>query len=168
MPLGLSVGDVLRWRALVLPTSTCWAWMGAVGSDGYGRWAIRNWRGGQRTVTPHQVAAVLASGELLAGVTLLHDCEVRVCCRVGPGHVRIGTQAQNVRQAVARSRLVGPRPGWVDPRGPAGVSRAIQAALREAVDRSPGGLAAVLAAVVGGGDPRCALLPLFPVPSMAG
>jgi len=31
-----------RWRAQVLVTGTCHVWMGAVGSDGYGRIAIRN------------------------------------------------------------------------------------------------------------------------------
>lgn len=37
----LTAADVARWRALVLPTATCWVWCGAIGSDGYGRdWAI--------------------------------------------------------------------------------------------------------------------------------
>jgi len=58
-----------------------------------------------------------------------------------------------MRQAVARSRAVGPRPGRVDVRGKVGVSRAIQAALRDATDRSPAALAAVLAAVIAEGDP---------------
>ena len=39
--LALTAPDVRRWRASVLVTATCAVWMGAVGSDGYGRdWAI--------------------------------------------------------------------------------------------------------------------------------
>ena len=44
-----------RWRAQVLVTGTCHVWMGAVGSDGSGRIAIRNPEDGPRTLTPHQV-----------------------------------------------------------------------------------------------------------------
>ena len=44
-----------RWRAQVLVTGTCHVWMGAVGTDGYGRIAIRNPEDGPRTLTPHQV-----------------------------------------------------------------------------------------------------------------
>ena len=108
---------------------------------------------GARTLTPHQVGARLGYGPIPAGATVLHDCEVRLCCRAAPGHLRVGTQSENMRQAVARGRAVGPRPGRVDVRGKAGASRAIQAALLAAADRSPAGLAAVLAAVIAEGDP---------------
>jgi len=69
-----------------------------------------------------------------------------------------------MRQAVARGRAVGPRPGRVDVRGKAGASRAIQAALRDATGRSPAALAAVLAAVIADGDPLRDLHPLFDLP----
>jgi len=144
-PLRLSHGDIVRWRAQLLVTGTCHVWMGAVGSDGYGRIAIRNPEDGARTLTPHQVGARLGYGPIPAGATVLHDCEVRLCCRATPGHLRIGTQSENMRQAVARGRAVGPRPGRVDVRGKAGASRAIQAALRDATGRSPAALAAVIA-----------------------
>ena len=45
-------------------------------------------------------------GESVPGATLLHDCEVRLCCRYGNGHVQVGTQGENMRQAVARGRGV--------------------------------------------------------------
>ncbi len=35
--LALTAPDIARWRASVLVTATCAVWMGAVGSDGYGR-----------------------------------------------------------------------------------------------------------------------------------
>jgi len=159
--LALTAADTARWRALVLPTATCWVWCGAIGSDGYGRFGIRTVDYRPRTVTPHQVAAVVAGGELDAGVTILHDCDLRLCCRTDPGHVRVATQAENMQQAARRGRAAGPRPGLVDVRGKAGASRAVQTALRRAADCSPEGLAATLAAVVAAGDPRAELIPLF-------
>lgn len=162
-PLRLSHLDIVRWYKHVLPTGTCHIWMGAVGSDGYGRIAITNKEDGPRMLTPHQIGARLRFGVIPAGATILHDCEVRLCCRTDAGHVRIGTQGENMRDAVRRGRAVGPRPGRTDVRGKVGASRAIQAALAEAQDRSPAALAAVLAEVIAQGDPWRDLLPLFDV-----
>lgn len=157
--------DIARWHHGLLRTATCYIWTGAVGSDGYGRIAIKNRIDGPRMVTPHQIAAVLRFGPIPVGATVLHDCDVRLCCRADPGHVRIGTQGENIRDAVRRGRIVGPRPGRVDVRGKVGASRAIQAALAGAVDRSPEALAAALAAAIAEGDPWRDLLPLFPEPA---
>ena len=163
-PLRLSHADIVRWHEHLLPTATCHVWMGAVGSDGYGRFQITNRFDGTRMLTPHQVAARLGFGPIPEGATLLHDCEVRLCCRYGTGHVGVGTQSENMRHAVARGRAVGPRPGRTDVRGKVGASRAIQDALRDAVDRSPGNLARVLAGVIAEGDPMRDMLPLFDAP----
>jgi hypothetical protein len=163
-PLRLSHADIVRWKDKVLPTASCHIWMGAIGSDGYGRFSIHNQQDGTRMLTPHQVAARLAFGPIPLGASLLHDCEVRLCCNTAPGHERIATQGENMRQAVARGRAVGPRPGRVDVRGKAGASRAIQAALRDAVDSRPAALARILAAVLSEGDPWRDRLPLFDVP----
>lgn len=159
--LALTAADVARFRARVLATATCAVWLGTVGSDGYGRFAVRRDDGARRVVTPHQVAATLALGQIPAGATVVHDCDVRLCCRTGQGHVRIATQQENVAQAVARGRLCGPRPGMVDVRGPAGESRAIQVALTAAWAQQQQVLAEVLASVIAEGDPRAGLYPMF-------
>jgi hypothetical protein len=166
-PLRLSHADIVRWKDKVLPTASCHIWMGAIGSDGYGRFSIHNQQDGTRMLTPHQVAARLAFGPIPLGATLLHDCEVRLCCNTASGHTRIATQGENMRQAAARGRAVGPRPGRVDVRGKAGASRAIQAALHDAVDPSPDALAQILAAVLSEGDPWRDRLPLFDAPDHA-
>lgn len=153
VPLELTAADVARFHALTVATASCALWDGAIGSDGYGRFSLHAGGGVQRTVTPHQIAATLAHGPLSAGATLLHDCDVRVCVRVGPGHLHVGTQSENTRQAVRRGRMRGPRPGLVDVRGPRGQSRAIQTAVRASTDRTPVGLALVLADVLAAGDP---------------
>ncbi|MEO6704199.1 MAG: HNH endonuclease, partial [Jatrophihabitantaceae bacterium] len=137
VPLRLSQADRARYAALITLTDSCAIWVGAIGSDGYGRFSVQWPDGRQRTVTPHQVAATLAVGPLVAGVTLLHDCDVRLCVRVAEGHLHVGTQAENAQQAARRGRMRGPRPGLVDVRGKVGQSRAIQKALRASPDRSP-------------------------------
>jgi len=166
--LRLSNRDLNRWDRQVLVTATCHIWAGAIGSDGYGRFSITNPEDGARMLTPHQVGARLGFGPLPVDCTLMHDCEVRLCCSSAPGHVRIATQKENMRQAVARGRSRGPRPGLVDTRGVVGASRAVQAAIVSAVAADPGigkaGLAAVLAAAVAAGDPLRHLVALFDAP----
>jgi len=175
----LSRADVQRLRAQIVPTASCALWMGAVGSDGYGRFwvstpattpnvdpAVRV-RGG-RVITPHAAVSALVFGPLPLGSTHLHDCDVRLCVNTHPGHLRRGTQRENVRQAVARGQLRGPKPGMVDVRGPAGASRAIQDAIRAAITAgptSPAVLAHILAEVIAEGFPMVDVLPLFDEPA---
>ncbi len=123
MPLELTDAEVDRWAALIVPTASCSIWTGAVGRDGYGKFALQR-ASRQRTVTPHQVAVVAGGVEIPAGATLMHDCDVRVCVRVGPGRVVVATPRANLRQAADCGRLRGLHPGVVDERGRAGASRA--------------------------------------------
>jgi hypothetical protein len=162
VPLALTDADVARWRRRIGATSSCAVWLGAVGGDGYGPFTVHR-AGTERTVTPHQVAAVLAFSPLPIGSTVLHDCDVRLCCATTPGHVRVSTQAENMSQAARRGRANGPRPGRVDVRGPAAASRAVQQALRDSADQSPTGLSRALAAALAAGDPLRTNLTLFGV-----
>jgi len=88
------------------------------------------------------------------------------CVSTDPGHVRVATQRENMRQAARRGRLAGPRPGLVDVRGKVGASRAVQAAIGAAVagGAGPQELAVVLAA----GDPLRDLVCLFDPPPWRG
>ena len=163
--LRLSQPDIARWHAKIVATSTCRIWMGAVGSDGYGRFSIRNDQDGERMITPHQVAARLAFGPMPVGSTLMHDCDVRVCVSTAPGHVRVATQRENMVQAARRGRARGPRPGLVDVRGKVGASRAVQDAIGDAGTTDAAALAAVLAQCLAAGDPLREFFPLFALPS---
>lgn len=176
----LSRGDVQRLHAQIIPTATCHLWMGSIGGDGYGRFWVPTppatptgaepsprSRGG-RVITPHAAVSALVFGPLPLGTTHLHDCDVRLCVNTNPGHLRRGTQRENVRQAVARGYHRGPTPGMVDTRGPAGASRAIQDAVTAHLGiqpSSPAVLARVLAAVIADGYPTIDVLPLFGEPT---
>jgi len=119
--------------------------------------------GRERIITPHLAAATITFGPLPLGSTLMHDCDVRTCVSTGPGHLRVATQRENVRQAVQRGRAAGPKPGLVDVRGPAGATRAVQDALRAVAGAglSPDELAVVLVEVLAAGAPRRAMWPMF-------
>lgn len=86
----------------------CHLWVGAIGSDGYGRFAIR------RGADPHVVrtsryaaAAALQGQALAAGDLVLHLCDLPLCVRsvtaadidagVRP-HIILGTQNDNMRR----------------------------------------------------------------------
>ena len=174
----LSFADVQRLRAQILPTATCHVWMGSVGSDGYGRFWVPGTvepgidaqsppgRAG-RVITPHAAMSAVVFGPLPLGSTHLHDCDVRLCVNTMPGHLRRGTQRENIRQAVARGHQRGPKPGMVDVRGPAGASHAIQDAIRDALavgPHSPAALSRVLERVLADGFPMVDVLPLFAHP----
>lgn len=101
----LSRADVQRLRAQIVRTASCALWMGAVGSDGYGKFwvstpvttsnvdpAVRV-RGG-RVITSHAAVSALVFGPLPLGSTHLHDCDVRLCVNTHPGHLRRGTQRE--------------------------------------------------------------------------
>ncbi len=122
--------------------------MGPPSTDGYGRFRCTRPDGEQAIITPHRAAAELAYGPAPVGFTHLHECEVRMCCRPDPRHLRLGTQAENIQQAVDRGRrtLSGDMTGGL---GPVALARALQAALREATG-SPEQLAEVLAGVLAG------------------
>ena len=158
--------DLARLFAHVVPTAACDIWLGAVGSDGYGKFSVHNDVDGTRIVSPHHVAAARRFGPVPLGATLMHDCDVRVCVSTDPGHVRVATQRENMRQAARRGRAAGPRPGLVDVRGKVGASRAVQAAIGAAAagGASSDELAAVLGQVLAAGDPLRGLVALFDAP----
>lgn len=76
----------------------CWIWQGEIRADGYGEC----WCFGKREM-PHQAAfRELKCETLKSGEVLRHTCDVRKCCN--PDHIISGTQADNIRDKVARNR----------------------------------------------------------------
>lgn len=161
VPVPISTEATGRLLARVARTSTCWIWMGAVSSpDGYGRFYLRDGER-SRSVTPQRYLYEQRFGPLARSTTLMHQCEVRICCRVDQAHVIAGTQTRNMRDAAWRGRARGSRPGLVDVRGPVGQARAIQHAMRANADSSSSVLALVLADVIAAGNPLRNNLALF-------
>lgn len=81
------------------PNSGCWLWIACQQGDGkaYGCFYLN----GKREQA-HRVSVMLYRGVKLGPALVLHKCDNPAC--VNPGHLKIGTQSENIFQAVARGR----------------------------------------------------------------
>lgn len=98
------------WKRIVVTTTGCWFWTGAVASDGYGRitWTLD---GRSRSLSTHRFALHLAHGpELPPGLVAAHGCDHPLCVRVAAGHVHLSSQSANLRHAVNVGRHEGTIP----------------------------------------------------------
>lgn len=92
------------------PNSGCWLWIGATDRRGYGQ--LRD--GGRNRVATH-VALELDGRPVPKGMFACHKCDNPSC--VNPAHIFIGTQLDNMRDALRKNRMnvsgleFGRRPG---------------------------------------------------------
>ena len=78
----------------------CWPWIGCTNGLGYGRVKL----GARCTpvVYTHRVAWELSFGAIPEGKQVLHRCDNPPCCN--PGHLFVGTQLDNMHDAIAKGR----------------------------------------------------------------
>ena len=79
------------------PQTDCWRWRGATDKDGYGI----AWLNGS-SCRAHRAVWILARGALGPAQLLLHNCDQPDC--VNLDHLRLGTQAENIADMVAKRR----------------------------------------------------------------
>jgi len=75
----------------------CWEWTGSFFSCGYPQFWFRG-----TNVKGNRASWELFRGEIPKGLQVLHDCDNKRC--VNPGHLHLGTHAQNMREASERKR----------------------------------------------------------------
>lgn len=86
-----------RFWDKVEKTDGCWNWTAAKAGNGYGVLRLSDPR---RMVYAHRLSYEMAHGPIPEGEVVRHRCDNPAC--VNPDHLLLGTQADNVRDAVKR------------------------------------------------------------------
>lgn len=79
----------------------CWLWKGNNPSQRYPMFRIGS-KNLHKYFLTHRIAYELAYSPIPDGLNVLHSCDQPRCCN--PAHLRAGTQADNVNDAVTRDR----------------------------------------------------------------
>jgi len=87
------------WRNLK-KTDGCWVWFGRRVRN-YGFFYIKG-----RNLRAHRVSWVIHFGQIPDGMYVCHHCDNPPC--VNPKHLFLGTQSDNIRDAVKKKRIVSP------------------------------------------------------------
>jgi hypothetical protein len=85
------------------PNSGCWLWLATNVRNGDASTHGQFWVGTRKNGTmklAHRVSYELYVGPIPEGMNVNHRCDTASC--VNPDHLQIGTQAENVREAVER------------------------------------------------------------------
>lgn len=91
-----------RFETKVDKTDQCWVWKAATNGKGYGKFSIA--RG--KWDYAHRVAYRLYKGEIPEQMCVCHSCDNPSC--VNPAHLWLGTQKENMQDAIAKGRHLGP------------------------------------------------------------
>lgn len=88
----------LRFTRMTDRSGDCWVWQGKeITAAGYARLEMA----GQRMAV-HRAAYLLFVGSIPVSLSVLHRCDNKLCVR--PDHLFLGTQADNVHDAMGKDR----------------------------------------------------------------
>lgn len=90
--------DRFEAKIVRVPIAGCWIWTGAGDPNGYGRFNPRG-----KPMLAHRFAYEHYIGPIPDGMLLCHRCDVAACCN--PAHMFIGTQKENMADAVTKRRV---------------------------------------------------------------
>ena len=82
----------------ILGPDECWPWISNKNNLGYGQFNL-----GPKVYLAHRCAYMDCIGEIPPRMVIRHTCDMRACCN--PGHLLLGTQKQNIHDAISRGRM---------------------------------------------------------------
>jgi hypothetical protein len=88
-------------KSLVVDSNNCWLWTAAKDTKGY---AVLNVRG--KVVRAHRLIMEYVN-QTPGSLQVNHKCNIRHC--INPDHLYLGTQSDNIHQAVTEGRVHPPR-----------------------------------------------------------
>ena len=83
----------------------CWLWTACRNPKGYGMFRLGGKRG--ESYFAHRISRFITTGSLSSELRVLHRCDHPPCCN--PGHLWLGTQADNIRDMISKNRNNPPR-----------------------------------------------------------
>ena len=97
---GASIEDRFWSKVLIVPYDRgCWEWLGFRREWGHGSISIGR---GPKKIGAHVLSWILHNGPIPEGLSVLHRCDNGWC--VNPSHLWIGTQLDNIRDCISKSR----------------------------------------------------------------
>lgn len=80
------------------PNTGCWLWSGAIDKSGYGVFRLEG-----KNKKAHRMSYHIFKEDIPEKLQVNHKCDVRCC--VNPDHLWVGTQKENILDAVSKKRM---------------------------------------------------------------
>lgn len=86
-----------RFMQKINKTDTCWMWVGALSSRGYGSFRFNG-----KSISSHRFSYLHFNGEIPDGMIICHKCDTPAC--VNPEHLFVGSYADNNKDMFEKDR----------------------------------------------------------------